>query len=74
MRGIRARDAAAGVIRLYQKVISPLLPGVCRFEPTCSEYFRQALVKKGLFKGCALGVLRILRCNPFFRSGRDPVE
>ena len=71
---IRPRDMAAGVIRIYQKTISPLMPPVCRFEPSCSEYFRQALLKKGFFKGSLLGIYRILRCNPFCRGGRDPVE
>jgi len=71
---LRVRDVAAGAIRIYQKTISPILPPVCRFEPSCSEYFRQALLKKGFFKGSLLGAYRILRCNPFCRGGRDPVE
>lgn len=71
---VRPADIAAGTISLYQRIVSPLLPAVCRYSPTCSEYFRQALLKKGLLKGTVVGVLRILRCNPFFSSGYDPVE
>ena len=71
---VRPADIAAGTISLYQRSVSPLLPVVCRYRPTCSEYFRQALLKKGVLKGTVVGVLRILRCNPFFQSGYDPVE
>ena len=60
-------------IRFYQVAISPLLGPSCRFTPTCSEYARQALVKHGPFKGLALAVWRILRCNPWSGSGYDPV-
>lgn len=60
-------------IRFYQEAISPLLGPSCRFTPTCSEYARQALVKHGPFKGLALAVWRILRCNPWGGSGYDPV-
>ncbi len=62
------------LIRTYQRLFSPLLPPACRFHPTCSEYFVQALQTKGTLKGFALGVWRILRCNPFSRGGFDPVE
>lgn len=57
----------------YQHVISPFTPPSCRFTPTCSEYARQALLKYGPFKGLALAVWRILRCNPWGGSGYDPV-
>ncbi len=60
-------------IRLYQLFISPLIPPCCRFNPTCSEYFIQAIMKRGVFVGTCLGVRRILRCNPFFEGGEDPV-
>lgn len=64
---------AVGLVRLYQKCISPLLPSVCRFRPTCSEYMIQAIRKKGLFVGLLKGIWRILRCNPLFPGGYDPV-
>ncbi|NOZ22767.1 MAG: membrane protein insertion efficiency factor YidD [Planctomycetes bacterium] len=62
------------VIRGYQRFISPLLPRSCRYAPTCSEYFIQALQKKGLIKGVFLGIWRILRCHPLAKGGYDPVE
>ncbi|NUM37045.1 MAG: membrane protein insertion efficiency factor YidD [Candidatus Brocadiae bacterium] len=61
-------------IRFYKIFISPLLPPACRFTPTCSEYFMEALEKKGLIKGMILGCYRILRCNPFCQGGYDPVD
>ncbi|MCD8297960.1 MAG: membrane protein insertion efficiency factor YidD [Prevotella sp.] len=60
-------------ILFYRKCISPYLPPSCRFTPTCSEYAIQAIRKHGPFKGLALAVWRILRCNPWGGSGYDPV-
>ncbi len=60
-------------IRFYQRFISPLTPASCRFTPTCSQYAIEALRKHGPFKGFALAVWRILRCNPWGGSGYDPV-
>ena len=61
-------------IRFYQIAISPWLRPQCRFEPTCSEYFIQAVEKKGIIEGCALGIWRLLRCQPFNKGGYDPVK
>jgi len=62
------------LIRIYQKVISPVKPyRTCRFNPTCSQYFIEALIEWGFFCGTALGIWRIMRCNPFGKSGYDPV-
>ena len=61
------------LVRLYQKVISPLKPPCCRFTPTCSAYAIEAFTKRGFFVGFILTVGRILRCNPFFKGGYDPV-
>lgn len=58
----------------YKKYLSPLLPRSCRFEPTCSEYAREALRKYGLWKGLLLSLWRVLRCNPYSRGGYDPVK
>ena len=62
-----------GLIRLYQKFISPLKRPSCRFTPTCSAYAIEAFRKRGFFAGFILTVWRILRCNPFCRGGFDPV-
>jgi len=61
------------LIRFYKAAISPFLPAACRFEPTCSTYFIQALQIHGLFYGSYLGIRRILSCHPWGRSGYDPV-
>lgn len=62
-------------IRFYRSCISPLLlPGKCRFTPTCSEYFMQAVEKYGPFKGSWLGIKRILKCHPFHKGGYDPLK
>ena len=61
------------LIRIYQTLISPLLPSTCRFSPTCSEYSKQSLIKNGLIKGSLLSVKRILKCNPWGGNGYDPV-
>ncbi|HSF45059.1 MAG TPA: membrane protein insertion efficiency factor YidD [Chitinophagaceae bacterium] len=61
------------LIRIYQKLISPLLGPKCRYTPTCSEYTVQALKKHGLFKGGWLAIKRISSCHPWGGSGYDPV-
>lgn len=62
------------LIRFYQKNISPMLGSHCRYAPTCSEYSLQAFEKYGFFKGFYLTVFRILRCNPLFKGGYDPLK
>ena len=61
-----------GLVRLYQFLLSPLFGRQCRFYPTCSEYFIQAVEKHGAISGTLRGVWRILRCHPFHRGGFDP--
>lgn len=61
------------LIRVYQRLISPMLGPKCRYTPTCSTYALQALKKYGLFKGMWLAVKRISRCHPWGGSGYDPV-
>lgn len=61
-----------GAVRVYQAVLSPLLGRVCRFHPSCSEYFIQAVEKYGVISGSLRGVWRILRCHPFHPGGYDP--
>jgi len=62
-----------GLIKIYKFLLSPILPSSCRFYPTCSNYFYEALMVHGFFKGSYLGVKRILKCNPFFEGGVDNV-
>lgn len=67
------------LLRAYKLTLSPLIhwiagPGAgCRFLPSCSEYFAEAVEKHGVLRGTSLGVRRICRCNPFCASGPDPV-
>ncbi|MBO4991744.1 MAG: membrane protein insertion efficiency factor YidD [Firmicutes bacterium] len=63
------------MVRGYQKFISPLFPACCRFYPTCSTYFIQAVEKYGALKGSYLGMKRILRCHPFYHGDYyDPLK
>lgn len=62
-----------GLIRFYQKFISPLTPPACRYTPTCSQYAIEAIRKYGVIKGCWLAAKRIARCHPWGGSGYDPV-
>ena len=57
------------IIKIYQYLISPLLGSRCRFLPTCSEYFIEALKTQGLIKGIKLGIKRIFKCHPFKKLG-----
>lgn len=60
-------------IKFYQRKISPLFGPKCRYYPTCSQYAIQAVEIHGVLKGSVLAVLRLLRCNPIFPGGYDPV-
>lgn len=60
-------------VHLYRKVISPLLPPMCRFYPSCSAYAVEALKVHGAFRGSWLAVRRLLRCGPWNPGGLDPV-
>ena len=59
-------------VRAYQIVLSPLLGGACRFTPSCSAYFIEAVKKYGPLRGSWRGVRRILRCHPLQPGGFDP--
>ena len=62
-----------GLVRGYQKWISPLFPPTCIYRPTCSTYMIQAIEKHGVIKGVIMGIGRIMRCHPFILGGQDPV-
>lgn len=60
-------------VRLYQRYISPLMAPRCRYYPSCSQYFVEAVQVHGVAKGSLLGVARIVRCNPWSRGGVNHV-
>ena len=62
------------IINFYQKHISIYTPRTCRYYPTCSEYTKQAVDKYGIIKGSVLGIIRILKCNPFSKGGVDKLK
>jgi len=61
-----------GALRAYKLTLSPLIGRQCRFLPTCSEYAAEALISHGPWRGGALAVRRLCRCNPWGGSGYDP--
>jgi putative membrane protein insertion efficiency factor len=67
------RRLLIAAIRGYQRVLSPLLPPVCRFYPSCSAYALEAIERHGTWRGVALALRRISRCHPFHPGGYDPV-
>jgi putative membrane protein insertion efficiency factor len=67
------KRALIGMIRFYQRAVSPLFPSRCRYIPTCSEYALEAVEKYGALKGGWLALKRLLRCHPFHKGGYDPV-
>ncbi len=75
VRGVSAAAVSllSAPIRMYRKFISPIKPRCCRFTPSCSQYALDALSEWGVFRGSALALWRILRCNPFGGCGHDPV-
>jgi len=60
-------------IRIYQYIISPILPTSCRHVPSCSQYAIEALKVHGIIRGTYLAAFRILRCHPWGTHGFDPV-
>ncbi|MDR0327244.1 MAG: membrane protein insertion efficiency factor YidD [Planctomycetaceae bacterium] len=61
-----------GLVLLFKKCISPFLPHMCRFEPSCSTYMIEAVRKYGVVRGVLKGLWRICRCNPWNPGGYDP--
>jgi putative membrane protein insertion efficiency factor len=60
------------IVRLYQRLLSPLLGNVCRFEPSCSRYAVACLEGHGALRGSLLSVVRLCKCHPFHPGGHDP--
>ena len=65
--------AVIPLVRAYQLVLAPILPGACRFEPTCSRFALEALRRHGVVRGVVLSARRLSRCHPWNLGGYDPV-
>lgn len=66
--------AVVMLVRLYQVTLSGILGGQCKFSPSCSNYFIEAVRKRGAVRGTVMGVWRIVRCHPLGKGGWDPVK
>ena len=62
------------LIVFYQKLLSPLMPPSCRFYPSCSQYAREAIERKGIKRGSWQAIRRVFRCHPLNPGGYDPVK
>lgn len=67
------KGLALGLIRLYQRYISPAMPPACRFQPTCSQYGYEAIARYGVRRGGWMALRRVARCHPWHQGGLDPV-
>jgi hypothetical protein len=67
------RSLLVGLVRIYQRLVSPLLGPRCRFHPSCSAYAIEALQRHGAARGSLLAVRRVARCHPLNEGGFDPV-
>jgi uncharacterized protein len=70
----RVRNAFVLPIKIYQRLLSPLVGERCKYYPSCSEYAAQAITRFGILRGLVLAGWRLLRCNPWSHGGFDPVE
>ena len=61
-------------LSFYQQVVSPYMPGQCRYVPTCSEYARDAIEHLGAWRGGRRAFVRLMRCNPFIRVNYDAIS
>ncbi|HRZ39590.1 MAG TPA: membrane protein insertion efficiency factor YidD [Candidatus Omnitrophota bacterium] len=69
-----SRSLVCFFIQSYQKISRLYMPRTCRFYPSCSSYALEAVERFGVLKGAQKAVIRILRCNPFFKGGYDPLK
>jgi hypothetical protein len=68
------RMVVVAPIRVYQRLLSPMVGERCKYYPSCSEYAVQAVTRYGILRGLVLAGWRLLRCNPLSHGGFDPVE
>jgi uncharacterized protein len=68
------RRVAVAPVLAYQRLLSPLLPRRCKYEPTCSRYAVEAIGELGVVRGALVAAWRLLRCNPWSHGGYDPVS
>jgi len=68
------RLLAIAALRIYQLLVSPLLPRACRFYPSCSQYALEAIAEDGVVRGGWLAFCRLARCHPWHPGGVDLVE
>ncbi len=67
------RRLFGGLIRVYQRLVSPQLGRNCRFSPTCSQFSLEAIERFGVIRGTFMGLRRLGKCHPFHEGGFDPV-
>lgn len=68
------REVVLAPVGLYRRLVSPLLPARCKYEPSCSRYTVDAVGRFGVVRGTALSLWRLARCNPWSHGGFDPVD
>ena len=66
------KKVALGLIRVYKAILSPYMPGQCRYSPSCSEYAAEAVAAYGVLRGVRMTVGRLARCRPGSPGGYDP--
>ena len=71
---LKSNKVAIGAIRVYQRILSPILPNSCRFHPSCSQYAAEAIERHGVVRGAARALKRLSRCHPWHAGGYDPVD
>ena len=67
------RTLVGALLRVYQLAVRPLMPAACRFHPSCSQYAREAVERRGAARGLWLAAKRVARCHPFSAGGVDVV-
>jgi len=67
------KHLALFLLKVYNRAVSPYVPGMCKYHPSCSQYSRQALERYGVGKGVMLTARRLARCHPGRQGGYDPV-